>query len=374
METPDSPGRKWRDLSTTEQDVLRQNPDVVAAEKDWEYYRQRRASPKEQQIEAAFKIADEQVTLVRNGELRFRDGNTLSMAKAYDLLLAGEIDGDKYREYLAESNTRIDQIMADMDLSLKEKGLDLDVKHEERVTRLKELFGDADSKLLVTQLAVWESELVTPEQFTEEVTVQTPSGAVTYEKTDWDAFDTAKDNVLNKYGEDIQLNVASVKDKWKDEGVSAYREASEQRSIIEELPRYRGLNIEQSDKIDVISRSFRDLNKIIRAKIGLPSFAAPLPQGMGQAIRIAVVKQMVAEGYITTQDDVKLATLAIMMEEDSRVKEVMRGPEQLAALIENPETIRFYPYLLTRIPQYLLGQLPESIWNEWGRWNDVEAA
>jgi hypothetical protein len=153
-----------------------------------------------------------------------------------------------------------------------------------------------------------------------------------------------------------------------------YREAAEMRSVVEELPRYRGLDNLQADKIDAMTKSFRDLRDAVRARIGLPGVIAPLPQGMNQAIRQVAVRQMVEAGFIQTEDDVKLAMLAMLMEEDSRVREVMRGPEQLQAIIDNPNVVLFYPYLLSRVPVWLRGQLPEVLQPQFDVWNRFESA
>lgn len=374
-ETPDAPDRNWNELNAEEQETLKKNPSVQAAVNDWEYYRNRRASPKEQQVEAAFKIADEQTTLLRTQPVRFRDGKVLAMRDAYDLLLAGEIDGDKYREYLGEVNIQINRTMTDLDVSLKEKGFDLNAKHEERVKRLRDIFGDdAESTVIQTQLAIWDSERITPEQFTNEVTVQTPNGEVTFAETDWDRYQEAKDAVMQRYSPVVQANAAVVQDKWHDDGVDAYRDAAESRAEIEEMPRYRGLTNPQADKLDAMTKSFRDLRDQVRAKIGLPGTIAPLPPGMGQALRVVALKSMVQTGFIKDRNAMKLATLAILMEEEPMVREVMRGPQQLQALIQNPEVIMFYPYLLSRIPVWLRGKLPSNLQPQFDVWNRYEDA
>lgn len=373
METPDAPGRNWNDLTKPEQDVLSKQPEVKSAVDNWDYYRQRRASPKEQQIEATFKMADQRATELRTGIVRFPDGKNLTMQQAYDLLLAGQMDGDEYREKLQYVNGRINESMEGMDRRLKELGFNLDDKHEDRITKLKDLFGDAgESKPIQVQLALWDSESITPEQYQNEVTVETTNGPVSFFETDWEAYQDAKDAALARYPDDVRLSAAAVADKWQDDGVDAYREAAQLRSAIEDMPRYRGLTNDQADKMDAMVKSFRDLRDQVRAQIGLPGSIAPLPEGLNRVMRAAAVKSMADQGFIRNEADLQLATLAIAMEENPQLREVLRGPEQLNALISNPDVIMFYPYLLTRIPVWLRGQLPQNLQPQFDIWNTYE--
>lgn len=352
------PPRQWFDLTRPEQEKLLQNPKTKAAFDDYEYFNQRRQSPKEQQIEFQFKNSEARVDTLRTQPVRFPDGKMQSMTDLYQLLQAGEIDGDEYRKKYQFVNGQINTVMDGMKINLDRLGFDLNAKHDERVKRLKQIFKGSDTKTILTQLAVWDSEQIQPDNYTEDVTIQTPNGPVTFQETDWEEYQQDKNAVLEKYSDDIKLSVLSVTDKWDDEGVDAYRESSKLRTEIEKLPRYRGLDNTQAEKIDAMTKSFRDLNDVVRAKIGLPGSVAPLPKGMGQAIRAVAIKQFVKEGFIKTNEDVKLASIAMLMQDEPKIREALRGPEQLAALIGSPNVLLFYPYLLGRVPVWLRGRLP----------------
>lgn len=352
--------RKWSELSKPEQEQLRENPQVEGAYQDFTYYQERRDSPKEQQIEAQFKISEQLVDALRTQPVSYK-GQSLTMSQAYDLLLAGEIDGDDYRERLRFVNGQVSATMDSMDASLRRLGFNLDEAHDKRVERLSEIFKGADQNSILTQLAVWDSEQVQPEDFQSEVTVETPDGPVTFEETDWEAFQREKNAVLARYSNPVRLSALAVMDKWEDEGVDAYRVAAQLRTQIEEIPRYRGLTVEQAEKVDAITSSFRDASQALRARIGLPGSRAPLPRGANAVLRRYVLKQLVQAGKIRTQDDVKLASIALLMEENSKIREAIRNPDQLLALIHNPDVLLFYPYLLGRVPVWARNRLPESL-------------
>jgi hypothetical protein len=216
---------------------------------------------------------------------------------------------------------------------------------------------------------VWDTQRIQPENYTTDTTVQTPDGPVTFGETDWAAYQADRDAVLGKYSETVQLSALHVMDKWEDPGISAYREAADTRAAIEEIPRYKGMDNSNADKLDSMTKSIRDLHDIVRTKIGRPGSVAPLPKGVGQAISKYAIKLMAEQGFIKTQDDVKLATLALAMQNDSRIKEAIRNPQQLVALINNPDVLMFYPYLLSRVPVWLRGKLPPNLQPQFDVWN-----
>lgn len=356
------PPLKWFELDKLSQDALLQDPDVKAAHDDFTYYQERRQSPKEQQVEQAFLNAEQTVDALRTQPQNI-NGMQMTMKDAYELLLAGDprFDGDDYRDRLQITNTRINQAMQDMETRLSELGIDLSADSAEKQKQLRELFKGADSKNILTQLAIWDSQSIQPDSYLEEKTVVTDEGEITFKEVNWDEFFADRESVLAEYDEDIRLSALDAMDKWEDGGIDAYRAASQKRGQIEELPRYRGLSNDEADKVDAMTKSFRDLNAVIRSKIGLPSVLAPLPPGMGKMIRRYALSQMVQQGLITSNDDMRLAATALMMEENPLIREALRAPDQVQALLQNPDVVRFYPYLMRRVPVWARDALPDDL-------------
>ena len=358
--TPNSV-RGWYDLTKSEQEILLQNPSTQSAKDNLDYYQQRRQSPKEQQVEAAFQQADQRTTQLRTQPIHWPDGTVTTMAQLYELLQAGQIDGDEYRKKYQFVNGKINEVMQGMETNLQRLGFDLGQSHEDRIARLREVFKGSDANAILTQMAVWDSEQVQPDNYLHDVVVQTDNGPVTLQETDWDKFQEDKKAALDAYPTNIQLSAQSVTDKWKDPGVDAYRLASQKRTLIEDMQRYKGLDNTQADKVDAMLKSFRDLNDMLRVKIGLPGSVAPLPRGLQTRLRAYAVRQFAQQGFLKTRDDIKLASIALMMAEKSTIKDAMTSTNQMAALIQNPDVLMFYPYLMGRVPLWLRGKLPENL-------------
>lgn len=347
-------GTDWNLLTDAERNELKKNPAAVAAEAEYDFYSMRRAGSQEQRVDSAYK--DYENFIEHNWSDAVMIDNFKSSQNDDDqLLAAGKITGDTWRDrYQARqdaSSKRYEYLTSE----LQRAGLDPDKLREEKMQRLRD-GRDPGSMAWLMQAAKTEYNGVEPP--TVEQQIATPTGEVTVATVDWDKFHQDREAVLAKYPAAVAQRIRGTEDA-KTPGIAIYRQAAQVQQEIEAIPRYRGLTAEQGNQIDRMSLVMSQFAESVKSQMGLPPGTA-VP-GLASGLRNAAVKQMTKAGIIKTQDDLQLASLAIMMTENPQLKESLRNLEATKAVLANPEVVIYYPYLRHRVPKQLWGQLPSQV-------------
>ena len=355
-----SKDRDWFQLTQTEQEHLRaNNPMAAAAWAQYEYYNSRRNTPVEDQQDSLFKDLENYRMQVRQdpAAVKFRneDGTVTTSEQDWQLLQAKQITGG---QYTARAKYRSQKIADHNDFiveQLRDLGTDLDKSRQKNLEKYTK-FHDQLSFFGLVDLAKFEYQQIQPEDYSETVV----RAGTTYDETDWDGFFAARQRALDAYPLEIRFAVQQAMRKGEDEGLRRYYTASQDRRTIEEMPRYNNLTKEQGDKLDVILEQAGNLVTSVRTQMGLPP-GASLPSGAAKALRRTAILDMQQRGLIRTQDDMKLATLAMMMIEESKLADRMRNVDVSYAIIAHPDVALFYPYLITWVRSDLRNRLPEIV-------------
>lgn len=342
----------WSLLTDAEKDQLRRsNPAVAVAEAEYDYWGSRRADNREAHIDAAYKKYEENIEETWNEPIMY-DGIRSTQVEDDARVVAGSMTGDTWRERYHVRQRTASQWYDALLQRLELEGVNPDEVREKRLERLTE--NRPEDRAVLLQLAKAEYSGLDPETILR--TVATPTGEVTTEVVDWDAFFARREEVLAKYPADIRTAVQRSSRADELPGLAAYQQASQAQRDIEALGRYRGLSAEQGDKLDRMRSVVTRVGDAIRGQAG----AAPggIPQ---QIVQQAALQEMITNGIVTGEADMMLFTLAMTMARDSRLADAMRNPAQISAVLNNPMAVVFFPYLRHRVPREFWPQLPEQI-------------
>lgn len=349
-------GTDWNLLTDAEKTTMRESPAILGAEAEWNFYSMRRAGTTEQQVDSAYSRYA--TTLKQIWEEPRSIGNFKSTQTDDDQsVAAGTMPGDVWRERYHTRQQAAAERFKYLDDELHSLGVDPDQIRADKMQRLRE-GRDPGSIAYLVQAA--KTEYAGVEPGTKEQKLATPSGEVTVEATNWDQFQADREAVLARYPAAVAERVRK-EDNSQTPGIASYRQASEMQKAIESLPRYRGLTAEQGDRLDQMQTVMVKLADKVKGQMGLPPGTA-VP-GLSEGIRRAAVGEMQKLGIVRNQDDLQLASVAIMMQENPKFADTLRNPEQVRAILQSPMAVIFYPYLRSRVPKQLWPQLPAQVFN-----------
>lgn len=349
-------GTDWSLLTDAEKREMRQNPAVLAMEAEWDFYSMRRAGTQEQRVDSAYQGYEQYIKEI--WEQPRSIGNFKSTQIDDDeMVAAGQMPGDVWRErYHARQQAAAERFKF-LEDELTRAGIDPDQIRADKMQKLRE-GRDPGSIAWLVQAAKTEYAGVEPR--TVERRLATPSGEVTVEVTDWDQFQQDREAVIARYPAVVAERVRR-EDSSQTPGIASYREAADAQKAIESIPRYRGLSTEQGDQLDQMQAVMTKLAEKVKGQMGLPPGTA-VP-GLAPGIRRAAVAQMQQLGIVRNEADLQLAALAIMMQENPKLADTLRNPEQIVAVLQNPEAVIFYPYLRYRVPKQLWPRLPAQVFD-----------
>lgn len=349
-------GTDWSLLTDAEKKTMRESPAVLGMEAEWNFYSMRRAGSKEQQVDSAYQGYEKYIKEIWEEPRSI--GNFKSTQSDDDQSVAtGNMPGDVWRErYHARQQAAAERFKF-LEDELQRSGVDTDQIRADKMQRLRE-GRDPGSIAYLVQAA--KTEYAGVEPGTKEQKLATPSGEVTVEATNWDQFQSDREAVLARYPAAVAERVRK-EDNSQTPGIASYRQASEMQKAIESLPRYRGLTAEQGDRLDQMQTVMTKLADKVKGQMGLPPGTA-VP-GLSEGIRRAAVSEMQKLGIVRNQQDLQLASVAIMMQENPKFADTLRNPEQVQAILQSPMAVIFYPYLRSRVPKQLWPRLPAQVFN-----------
>lgn len=346
-------GTDWGLLTDTEKVELRRaNPAAVAAEAEYDFYSRRRAGTRETHVDAAYKQYQKDVDAVWN-EPKPIDGLVTSQNDDDALLMQGQMTGETWRERYHVRQAAVSQWYEALRRRLETEGVDPDEIREEKIQRMVEQRRPEDVALLL-QLARTEYTAVKPP--TEERIVSTPAGAVTVETVNWDEFFDDREAVLNKYPAEIRDVIRRGAKADELPGLARYREAAQAQREIESLGRYRGLTAAQGEKIDQMRSVISSVGEAIRGQAG----ATSVPSATVQQLAMQEIQR---QGLLASREDTALLAMAVAMTKNEKLADSMVNPAQIAAIVNNPDAIIYYPYLRWRVPKALWPSLPQQIFS-----------
>lgn len=344
----------WNMLTDAEKSNLRtSNPAVAAAEAQYNFYSAQRAGSKESHITAAYNRYSGNIDSVWNQPTMI-SGLQTTQEQDDQAIAGGQMSGDTWRERYHTRQQAASQYYDQLTQELNAEGLDPDKLRQQRIDRLSE--NRPEDRAVLLQVA--KAEYASVDLPTALQTISTPQGDVSVESADWGAFDSARQDVLNKYPADIAQAVQHSSLADQDPGIAAYQQASQAQRQIESLGRYKGLSSGQGDKVDRMRGVIAAVGDQIRGQAGTAASSIP-----SSVIQQAALRQMQMSGIITSNDDMQLATLAFAMEKNSKLADAMRNPAQISAILNNPSAAIFYPYLASRVPKVLWPALPPQVFN-----------
>lgn len=349
-------GTDWALLTDAEKREMRKDPQVTAAEAQYDFYSKRRAGSEDQQIDQAYDRYGKFQKEIWE-EPQMINGQQTTQATDDNLLLNGQLPGEVWRERYQMRQYASATHFKELEASLRDAGLDPDAVREKKMKRLREGRDPGDIAWLAQQA---KTEYAGVEPDTEDREIPTPSGVEHVGIVDWDAFREKREAVLAKYPAAVAERVRQ-EDQSKTPGIEAYKLASQKQQDIESLPRYRGFTAEQGEKIDQVRTMMAKTAENIKGQMGLPA-GTPVP-GLAAALRAQTVKEMQAKGAIKTPEDMQLAMFAIGLEENPKLAESLKNPAQYQAILENPDVAIFYPYLRYRVPKALWSRLPKQVFS-----------
>lgn len=344
-------GTDWKYLTDSEKVALRANPAVQAAEADYDYQSSRRAGSEEDHIDLAYKEYNKNVQNVWQQPSMI--GGLASTQDEDDVMLAqGQMTGDDWRDRYQTRQQSISQWYEALQQRLHAEGYDSEKVRQKRMERLASKREPGDFNWLVQQAQTEYAGVHPPLR---DVEVMTEQGLATFKTIDWDQYQSDKLELLAQYPAEVANVVANRERTDEPEGIAVYRQASQEQKAIEAIPRYRGLSVEQGNKIDAMRSIIQKVGDELRAKV--PN-TTNIPAGVIQALAI---KQMTSSGLLQDSTDVTLLSVAILMARNRKTAEQMRNPEQALAVLNSPMAVLFYPYLRYRVPEQLWPKLPQQI-------------
>ncbi len=349
-------GTDWGLLTDAEKKTMREDPAITAMEAEYNFYSQRRAGSAEQRIDSAYQgYADEVKKIWEQPRMI---GNFASTQQDDDqLIAAGKMPGDVWRDRYHRRQQDAALTFEHLDGELRRAGVDPDQIRKDKMQRLKD-GRDPGSIAFLVQSAKTEYAGVDPA--TKTAKLSTPSGEVSVEVTDWDKFQADREDVLSRYPSVVAARVRQ-EDSSQTPGVATYRQAAEQQRAIENMPRYRGLSVEQGSRLDSMQAVMSKLAESAKGQMGLP--AGTVVPGLASGLRNAAVAEMQKQGIVRNAEDMQLAALAISMAENPKLANQMRNPQQVLAILQSPLATIYYPYLRSRVPKELWPKLPAQVFN-----------
>lgn len=348
-------GTDWSLLTDAEKSTLRDNPAVVAAEADYNFQSSRQNTTEQAFADKSYKDYASQVDATWNTPMIIN--NMSSTQPEDDIALAqGAIDGNTWRDRYHRRQDAISVHYQDLQQNLHNAGVDPAAQRQARMDRLAANRQPGDFAWLVQQA---KADYAGVSPGSTPTTVATPNGDATIQQVDWQKFTADRQAVLSQYPAavgDVVLRDARANEP---PGIQAYKAASDQQKAIEALPRYRGLSVDQGNKLDAMRSVLTKVGDQLRSQVALPQ-GTSIPSSV---IQSAAYQQMVQQGIITTRDDATLAALAITLAKQPKLALGLENPEQIKAVIDHPAAIIFYPYLKYRVPQQLWSLLPQEVFS-----------
>lgn len=349
-------GTDYNLLTDAEKVQMRQNPAFVAAEAEANFFSSRRNGPSENFVDREYKMYGLNIDKLWQQPMAI-NGKTTKQEDDDLLLDGGQMTGDEWRARYQRRQESASQMYDTLRQHLEAEGINPDEIRATKMERLSKGRAPGDFAWLVQQARTEYSAVELP---SDERTVTTPDGGViTIGQANFDQFRLDRESVLSRYPAAVRDAVLSQTRANDTPGIAAYRKASAEQQLIESMPRYRGLTVEQGQAVDAMLGVFSKTAEDVRSQTGLPQGASL--GGLSQMIRQIAVQEMASKGLIRSNDDMRLAGFATLMATDQAFAYQMMNRVQVEQILKSPEAVVYYPYLRHRVPKELQSQLPRNV-------------
>lgn len=351
-------GTDWNLLTDAEKSTMQQNnPAIKGLQVEYDFVSNRRATTEQSHVDMAYKDYQANHDQVWTQPTSI-NGTTSTQQQDDQLLKAGQMTGDDWRSRYHVRQQASAQWYDALRQRLSAEGYDPDKVRQDHMDKLQEARGhDPNDQAWLVQDARVRYLGQKPDTVPQEIT--TPNGPVTIQVTDWQAFRDKQQAVLAQYPEPVRVLAQESALADSDPGIAAYKSASEQQQQIESLPRYKGLSVDQGNKVDTVLSVMSKMADSIKGQMGLPPGTA-VP-GLTEAIRAKAISSLQTAGVLKTSEDMQLATMAVAMAENRKLADSLRNPAQVLAVLQSPQAVVYYPYLRYRVPKDLWSRLPAQI-------------